>query len=108
MPDAKMVFLGVLPNGCHLYREPNEAGGHTYYSDECGCMSRVWDTCIASEGTLISVMACEQHRAYLTHMIDGGWRPQDMEKEQMAVIGSSFIPPDIQARLDRLAETENG
>lgn len=110
MSEDGMVDIGALPNGGHLYRKPNDAGGYTYYTDECSCMTVVWDTSLTSEGTILSAMACEANRAYLTHMIDEGWRPKgtSVDEERMAVTGELFIPPDIQARLDELAETENG
>ena len=45
----EMEDLGLLPHGAHLYRKPNGVGGHVYYTDECGVMSFVWDTCVAHQ-----------------------------------------------------------
>lgn len=59
-----------LPNGFRLYRKPNEAGGHTYYSDEVGGGVVVWDTCLISEGTLLCAMVEEKRRAYLEYHIN--------------------------------------
>jgi hypothetical protein len=60
-----MEDLGLLPHGAHLYRKPNGAGGHAYYSDECGAMSFVWDTCLAHRSTLLAALLIEEHREYL-------------------------------------------
>lgn len=65
MSDAKPI--AILPNGCTLYCKPNEAGGHTYFSDEIGGGVMVWDTCLVSQGTLLAAMACEAQRAHI-HM----------------------------------------
>ncbi len=53
--------LGLLPNGAHLYRRPNTSGGYTYYSDECGVMSLVWDTCVTHRSTVMAALLCEEH-----------------------------------------------
>ena len=90
----EMEDLGTLPHGAHLFRERNTAGGWTYYSDENGCMSVIWDTCIANESTLLAVILCEQHRSHLEFMINNGWRPsRDMQIERMAATGGSFLGP---------------
>ncbi len=60
-----MEHLGHLFNGTHLYRKPNTAGGHTYYTDECGAMSEVWDTCLTNETTLLAALLAERQRKYL-------------------------------------------
>lgn len=94
MSDKQMEDLGVLPQGNHLYRKRNEAGGWTYYSDECGCMSMVWDTCIANESTLLTAILCEQHRRHMEFMHNQGWKPdKDMQIEHMAATGGSFLGP---------------
>lgn len=59
-----------LPNGCHLFRKPNEAGGHTYYSDEVGGGVMVWDTCLVGEETLLSAIVEEKRRTYLEYHIN--------------------------------------
>lgn len=59
-----------LPNGCHLFRKPNEAGGHTYYSDEVGGGVMVWDTCLIDEGTLLTAIVEEKKRTYLEYHIN--------------------------------------
>ena len=91
----KMENLGVLPNGPHIYRKRNTAGGWTYYSDECGCMHMVWDTCLTNESTLLAVMLCEQHRRYIEFMInEQHWSPRKgMDNGQMAGTGESFLGP---------------
>lgn len=51
-----------LPNGCTLYREPNEVGGHRYWSDEVGGGVVVWDTCLVGQDTLLAAIVEEQRR----------------------------------------------
>jgi len=53
--------LGLMPNGAHLYRKPNTAGGHTYYTDECGVMAMIWDTCLAHRSTVMAALLYEEH-----------------------------------------------
>ena len=36
----------LTPGGYTLFREPNGAGGHRYWSDEGGGGVMVWDTCL--------------------------------------------------------------
>lgn len=94
MSDDKMEDLGCLPRGAHLYRKRNEVGGWTYYSDECGCMSMVWDTCITNESTILAAILCEHHRAYMEFMTNKGWKPtKNMVMENMAATGGSFLGP---------------
>jgi len=68
-----------LPNGCHLYWKPNEAGGRTYYSDEIGNDSDllpdgifVWDTCLADESTLLMAITNEHRLLKLEQLIKAG------------------------------------
>lgn len=108
----KMVDLGILPNGCHLYRKSSKAGGHTYYSDECGVEAIVWDTCICTESTLLAAIVCEHHRNCMQHHIDKGWQPRgddpEMEVDQMAATGGSFIPPDLREALRNNRKQKDG
>lgn len=53
--------LTCLPNGHELYRADNNAGGHTYYSDEVGDGVVVWDTCLVDSSTLLAAIL-EEHR----------------------------------------------
>lgn len=53
---------GTLPNGFHITRRRNEAGGYTYYSDEVGGGVVVWDTALTSEDTLLGIIAMEHSR----------------------------------------------
>lgn len=104
----KTVDLGALPNGAHLFRKPNGAGGYTYYSDEIGGGVTVWDTCLVAESTLLAAMACEHHRVYLEYMIEKrGWKPTpEMEVEQMAATGGMFASPELIAEIARRKEEE--
>lgn len=54
--------VGRTPGGHTLYREPNEAGGHRYWSDEIGGGVMVWDTCLVDAGTLLAAMVEEERR----------------------------------------------
>lgn len=51
-----------LPNGCRLYREPNKAGGYTYYSDEIGGGVMVWDTCLVAAESMLAAIVEERKR----------------------------------------------
>jgi hypothetical protein len=68
--ENKMEDICDLPNGCHLFRKPNEAGGHTYYSDEIGGGVVVWDTCLVGEETLLTAIVEEKRRKYLEYHIN--------------------------------------
>ncbi len=59
-----------LPNGCHLFREPNGVGGYRYFSDEIGCGIMVWDTCLVNESTLLAAIVEEKKRIYLEYQIN--------------------------------------
>jgi len=89
-----MEDLGLLPHGAHLYRKPNGVGGHVYYSDECGVMSFVWDTCIAHRSTLMAALLIEEHSVYLKQVakrketISGYVKP-----EQAEAVRGSFLNP---------------
>lgn len=54
-----MEEIAQLPNGCMLYRKKNEAGGHTYYSDEIGGGVMVWDTCLVQLSTILAAIVEE-------------------------------------------------
>ena len=89
-----MEDLGLLPHGAHLYRKPNTAGGHTYYSDECGVMSFVWDTCLAHRSTLIAALLAEEHRVYLEQMAKRGKTISGhVDSKQAKAIRVSFLNP---------------
>ncbi len=55
------ITICRLPNGCTLYREDNEVGGHRYFSDEIGGGVFVWDTCLVDGSTLLAAVV-EEHR----------------------------------------------
>lgn len=57
-----LQLVADLPNGHALYREPNEAGGHRYWSSEIGGGVCVWDTCLADRDTLLAAIVEEQRR----------------------------------------------
>lgn len=57
-----MSDIGRLPNGNHLFRNKNTAGGYTYFSDEIGGGVLVWDTCLVNESTLLAALVAEHTR----------------------------------------------
>jgi hypothetical protein len=59
-----------LPNGFHLMRKSNEAGGHTYFSDEVGGGVMVWDTCLVGEDTLLAAIVEEKRRICLEYHVN--------------------------------------
>jgi len=91
-----MEDLGLLPHGAHLYRKPNGAGGHTYYTDECGIMSFVWDTCLVHRSTLAAAMLVEEHTVYLKQVSDRKQQQKitrELEIDRAAATGGSFLNP---------------
>jgi len=63
-----MEDICTLPNGCHLFREPNGVGGYRYYTDEIGAL--VWDTCIVNECDLLAAILEEKRRTYLEYHVN--------------------------------------
>lgn len=107
--DTKVEDLGCTPNGAHLYRKQNEVGGYIYYSDEIGGGAMVWDTCLVSEGTLLAAMVCEHHRLHQEYHEKRGWKPHidaDLEMENMAATGGSYLSPAILEDLRKRREQE--
>jgi hypothetical protein len=62
--NQEVEDLGSLPNGCHLFRRPNTAGGHVYITDEIGGGAVIWDTCIVDSSTLLVAITEESRRKY--------------------------------------------
>jgi len=95
--------LGALSNGCHLYRKPNQVGGHVYFSDEVGGGVHVWDTALVDEGTLLAALCCEKNRRYFEYL-DKEKSHMDltptMQMEQCAATGGSFLPKEVLLALD--------
>ena len=60
--ETPMERLCLLPCGSHLYREPNGAGGHTYYSFEIGGGIVAWDTSLINRSTLLAALFEEEKR----------------------------------------------
>ena len=59
-PTRKIEEVCLLPNGCTLYREPNEVGGHRYWSDEVGGGVFLWDTSIVDSSSLLAAIVEEE------------------------------------------------
>lgn len=55
-----MELVGMTSRGNRLYREPNEAGGHRYWSDAISGGVVIWDTCLASAEELEVAMKIER------------------------------------------------
>jgi len=60
----KDTYVSELPGGYHLFRKPNEVGGHIYYSDEVGGGVHVWDTAVVAESTLLAAIVAEHKRQF--------------------------------------------
>jgi hypothetical protein len=43
-----------------LFRQPNDVGGYTYWSDEIGGGVHVWDTCLVDDRTLRAAIVVEE------------------------------------------------
>lgn len=57
---STLVEVGRTSRGYTLYREPNEAGGHRYWSDAIGGGVAIWDTCLASADELETAIRIER------------------------------------------------
>lgn len=57
-----LLLISTDSRGNQLLREPNEVGGHRYWSDEIGGGAVVWDTSIISEEMLQLALGAEQKR----------------------------------------------
>ncbi len=55
-----MEEIGRTEHGYTIWREPNEAGGHRYWSDSIGGGVVIWDTCLASEEELLFAIKAER------------------------------------------------
>lgn len=60
MATGKLVEVAEDSRGNVLYVEPNEVGGHTYWSDEIGGGVIVWDTCLVSAEMLKMALSAEE------------------------------------------------
>ena len=86
--------LGCLFNGVPLCRKPNAAGGHTYYTDECGAMSEVLNTCLTNETTLLAVLLAERQRKYLEQISNRSKTISGhVDSKQAKAIRVSFLNP---------------
>jgi hypothetical protein len=55
-PTSQLEKIGETSRGYYIYREPNQAGGHTYWSDSIGGGVVLWDTCLGSIEEMIFVI----------------------------------------------------
>lgn len=62
-----MEEICELPNGCTLFRKPDEVGGFNYYSDEIGGGVHVWNTSLVSPQTLMTAIIEESRRERIAH-----------------------------------------
>ncbi len=111
MPDDKVEDLGCTPNGAHLYRKPDGAGGYVYLSDEISGGVQVWCTSLVSEGTLLAAMACEHHRVHQEYHEKRGWKPRidsELEVENMAATGGSYLSSAMLEDLRKRREQKDG
>lgn len=96
--NTEFEDLGLLPNGAHLYREPDGAGGYKYMSDEIGGGINVWTTSLVSEETLLAAICCNHNRKYIERC--SKVKPHlditpEMEIEQCAATGGTFLPKKV-------------
>lgn len=57
-----LTEIGQDSRGNNLYVEPNEVGGHRYWSDEIGGGVVVWDTSLVSPEMIRLALTAEEKR----------------------------------------------
>lgn len=75
-PDTgKLVEIGRTSRGYTIYREPNEAGGHRYWSDAIGGGVVIHDSSLASPEEVLFALRADRelHRKAAEGEPDGGW-----------------------------------
>lgn len=89
-----------------LYRQQNEAGGHTYYTDEVGAV--VWNTALVDEYTLLAAIVAEKEaNVEVLRYADGSVvdeRPQSVEEAVGRLI--VLVPPSAREHLKIMKEEE--
>ena len=58
--EPKMELISTDKRGNSIYREPNKAGGHRYWSDSIGGGVLIWDTCLATIEELMTAIEYEK------------------------------------------------
>ena len=51
-----MILVKDLKNGLKLWKEPNGAGGHSYYSEDGGIEHLIWDDCLGTEEEFLAIL----------------------------------------------------
>ena len=51
-----MILVKELKNGLCLWKEPNKAGGHSYYSENGGIEHLIWDDCLGTEEEFLAIL----------------------------------------------------
>jgi hypothetical protein len=69
-----MEEVGQTSRGYRIYREPNGAGGHRYWSDAIGGGVIVWDTCLASREEIETAFRIEEE--FIKHKSPTGSQPE--------------------------------
>lgn len=59
-PQTNLEEVGKTSRGYTIFREPNGAGGHRYWSDAIGGGVVVWDTCLVSREELELALKIER------------------------------------------------
>lgn len=84
----------------------NEAGGHTYYTDEVGAV--VWDTSLVDEFTLLAaIMAEKEANLEVLRYVDNSVvseRPQSIEEAVSRL--NALVPQSARERLKAMKEEE--
>jgi hypothetical protein len=68
--ENKLVKIGETKIGHDIFREPNEVGGHRYWSTSVGGGVVIWDTCLASIEEL--EIAINYEKAIEESLLTGG------------------------------------
>lgn len=99
MSDKKDIEdLGKLPNGAHMFREPDGAGGFAYWSDEISGGVKVWVTSLINESTLLSAIHFEHARKCDKFIAKSKKETEitpEMQMEQCAATGGTFLPKEV-------------
>lgn len=89
-----------------LYRKPNEAGGHIYFTDEVG--ATVWDTALVDEFTLLAAIVAEKEASVeVLRYVDGSVvdeRPQSVEEAVSRL--TALVPHSMRDQFKAMKEEE--
>lgn len=96
LTETAVVQVGETPRGYALFRKPNEAGGHTYWSDEIGGGVMIWDTCLVSAETLRLALSIEAPAAANLRESLAGISPPVLRGDNLAIFFASTFEPGVE------------